>query len=127
LKIVVHDIDLGTGEFRPSAPANSYFVFGTETSKASLVGKYGSDTPGAQFSVFKALPTFEKLAAALDRGEITLAFNRKDGGSDILVPIDLTVSNTDDTWKKTHSQQMVTDFYACTGELLKVARAGAAK
>jgi hypothetical protein len=78
-------------------------------------------------AVNKALPTFEKIAAALDKGEITLAFNRKDGGSDILVPIDLTVSNTDDTWKKTHSQKMVTDFYACTGELLKMAKAGAGK
>jgi hypothetical protein len=38
LKLVVHDIDMKTAEFRPSPPANSYFVFGAETSKASLVG-----------------------------------------------------------------------------------------
>jgi hypothetical protein len=127
LKIVVQDIDLKTAEFRPSPPANSYFVFGTESSKASLVAKYPSDTPGAQISVFRPLPTFEKIAEALDKGKITIAFNRKDGGLDILVPIDLTVSDTDDSGKKTYSQQMVIDFYACTGELLKTARTGVGK
>jgi hypothetical protein len=119
LKIVVQDIDMKTAEFRPSPPANSYFVFGTETSKASLVGKYPSDTPGAQFSVFKPLPTDEKIVDALDKGKITVAFNRRDGGADIVIPIDLTVSNTDDAGKKTRSQQMILDFHTCTGELLK--------
>jgi hypothetical protein len=73
------------------------------------------------------MPTFEKIAEALDKGKITLAFNRKDGGADVLVPIDLTVSNTDDAGKKTYSQQMIVDFYACTGELLKAAQAGVSK
>src|SRR4051812_36126435 len=43
LKVIVHDIDPITVAFTPSAPANSYFVFGNETSKASLVAKYPSD------------------------------------------------------------------------------------
>jgi hypothetical protein len=119
LKIVVHDIDLKTAAFRPAPPANSYFVFGTETSKASLVGQYASDTPGAQFSIFKPLPTYEKISDALDKGKITVAFNRKNGGMDIMIPIDLTIVDTNEAGKKTHSQQMITDFYSCTGELVK--------
>jgi hypothetical protein len=80
LRIGVHDIDLKTVDFRPTAPANSYFVFGTETSKASLVGRYASDTPGGQFSIYKPLPTYEKISDALDKGKITVAFNRRKRG-----------------------------------------------
>jgi hypothetical protein len=123
----VHDINMKTAELRPSPPANSYFVFGTQTSKASPVGKYPSDTPGAQFSVFKPEPTFGKIAEALDKDKITIAFNRRDEGAEILVPVDRTVSDTDDAGKKTYSQQMIIDFYACTGELLKTGRSGVGK
>lgn len=119
LKLALLDIDPTTVALTPNAPANSYFIFGTTSSKADLVGKYDSDTPGGQFSVFKPLPTFKQISNALDAGRITVAFNRKDGGSDVLIPLDLTVAATDDNGKKSHSQQMILDFYACTGDLLK--------
>jgi len=122
LKIIVHDINLATGTFTPSAPANGYFVFGNETSKTSLVAKYPSDVPGAHFAVFKIEPTFAKLAAAIDAGKLTFAFNRKDGDADIRVPIDLTVKDTDVNGRKTFSKQMVFDFYQCAGDLLKSLR-----
>ncbi|OYU91834.1 MAG: hypothetical protein CFE29_02995 [Bradyrhizobiaceae bacterium PARB1] len=125
LKVVVHDINIKTGEFKPNSPANSYFIFGAQSSKAELVGNYPSDTPGAQFSVFRPLPTFEKLSEALDKGVVSVAFNRKDGGMDLIVPIDVTVVSTSDTGKRSHSSKMVDDFYKCSAELAKAARAGA--
>jgi hypothetical protein len=75
--------------------------------------------------VFRPLPLYEKVLEALEKGRITVAFNRWDGGADVMVPIDLTVSKTDDAGKRTKSQQMIMDFYSCTGDLMKVARASA--
>ena len=122
LKIVVQDIDMKTYQFKPSAPANSYFVFGSETSRSDLVASYPSDTPGAQFSVFQPLPAFARISDQLDNGTVTIAFNRKNGGTDVLVPFDVTVSNTDDNGKKSFSSKMVLEFYQCTGELIKSVR-----
>jgi hypothetical protein len=119
LKVIVHDIDSKTFEFTPSAPANAYFVFGNETSKPSLVAKYPSDIPGALFSVFRIDTTFEKLAGALDAGQVILAFNKRDGSADIRVQLDMTVKDTDESGSKTRSPQMVLDFYKCSGDLLK--------
>jgi hypothetical protein len=119
LKIIVHDIELSTGTFTPSAPANGYFVFGNGTSISSQVAKYTSDTPGAIFAIFKIEPTFAQLAAAIDTGQVTFAFNRKSGGADVKVPLDLTVKDTDENGQKTFSRQMVLDFYRCNSDLLK--------
>ena len=119
LKVVAHDFDLATGNANPNPPKNAYFVFGNETSKASLVGKYPSDTPGALFAIFQLETTFEKLAEGLDADKVTLAFNRKDSGGDITVPLDLRVQSTDENGRKTLSPQMVLDFYKCSGDLLK--------
>lgn len=119
LKVIVHDMDSKTLALTPSPPDSAYLISGTKTSKAAFVGKYPSDTPGALFSIFRMDGAFELLIDAIQQEKITIGFNRRAGGMDILVPLDLTVEDTDANGKKTISHHATRNFISCTKDLIE--------
>jgi hypothetical protein len=117
LKVVLHDIDLPSMKLTPSPPASAYLVSGASTSKPFFFRKIESDTPGALFSIFKLDGTFEIISKSLLAETVTIAFNRRAGGSDITVPIDLTVEDTAANGRKTRSHQLGQKFFECAKKL----------
>jgi hypothetical protein len=127
LKVVLHDVDPRTISFTPSPPASAYFVSGTKTTKSAVVGQYPSDTPGAIFVVLKLETILPIMMEGLERSKVTIAFARKQGGMDILLPIDTSVVETKPDGQRTHSPKAVLDFYACSNELLESMMAAASE
>jgi hypothetical protein len=114
LKVVVNEITPPSLTFRPSPPSRAYLIGpGYATNVDSLVSADESDTPGSLFSVFQSSPTAELLLSALRSKKITVAFNKKGGSSDIQLPLELDVAQTDDVGKRTRSDQATTDFSQC--------------
>jgi hypothetical protein len=121
LKVILHDIDPRTLNFTPSPPTNAYFVSGTSTTKNITVGSYPSDVPGAIFVVFKLSPTFEIIAQGLADDKLTIAFARKEGGTDVQVTIDTSVVDTAANGQRTRSPQASLDFAKCARSLIQQA------
>lgn len=119
LKVVLHDIDLKTAKFSPSPPETAYFVFSDfSTNKASLVGSYPSDTPGALFSVFQILPAYANLASDIEKGKVQIAFARRKGGQDLKIEVDLTVSDTSTEGKRERSRAAIEEYDNCAQALI---------
>jgi hypothetical protein len=122
LKVIVHDIDNATMQLSPSPPASAYIVSGTTTTKAFFVAKHPSDTPGALFSVFNGAAPI--LLDGITKEKMIIAFNRREGGADMQVAIDLTVEDTADDGRKTVSTKASQEFLSCSTSLLKSMGAG---
>jgi hypothetical protein len=121
LKIVVNDFDPQTYERTPSKPATAFFVSGNATSLPFLIKQsIGSDTPGAIVAVYNTEKTLPMLVQGVTAGTITVAFARTAGGTDMQVPVDLTVEGTDDGGHKTRSNNATKGFLECGTELIKV-------
>jgi hypothetical protein len=119
MKIVVHDIDPRTMNFRPSPPASAHLIAPDfSTNASSFVQGTQSDTPGALFLVFQALPTFKMIAEGLERNRISIGIMRNSGGSAILVDVDTSVEDTIET-KKIRSGRTALDFFNCTKVLIR--------
>jgi hypothetical protein len=118
LKVVVHDTDPRTNSFTPSPPASAYFVSGNKTTKDAVVSNISSDTPGAIFVVLRPETVLPILMEGLERSKVTIAFARKRGGMDILLPIDTSVAETKPDGQRTHSPKALLDFYECSSELI---------
>ena len=119
LKVIVHDIDNATMQFSPSPPASAYIVSGTTTTKPFFVSKYASDTPGALFSVFNLEGAAPILLDGIAKEKMVIAFNRREGGTDMQVTIDLTVEDTANDGRKTISTKASQEYLACSTSLLK--------
>lgn len=123
LKVVVNEISLapdGSLVFKPSAPSRAYLLGDDyETNLGALVAASGSDTPGALFSIFDIEKTLPILSSASQTEHITVAFNRNNGPSDVLLPIELDVRDVDTNGKRTRSQENGLNFAKCTLALLK--------
>lgn len=114
LKVVVNEIDPPSLTFTPSPPSRAY-LFGPKfnTNVESLVSATESDTPGSLFSVFQVTPTLDIVLSALELKKVTVAFNKKGGSSDIQLPLELDVAQTDDEGVRTRSDQAATEFSQC--------------
>lgn len=114
LKVVVNEITPPSLTFKPSPPSRAYLI-GPDysTNVDSLVSADESDTPGALFNIFQSSPTAEIMLAALQSKKITVAFNKKGGSSDIQLPLELDVAQTDAAGTRTRSDEAVTDFSQC--------------
>ena len=119
LKVVVQDIDNATMALSPSPPVSAYIVSGTTTTKPFFVAKYPSDTPGALFSVFQPDGAAPILLDGIKNEIMIIAFNRREGGADMRVAIDLTVEGTADDGRKTVSTKASQEYLACSTSLLK--------
>lgn len=118
LKVVVNELEPPSLIFKPSPPSRAYLIGADfQTNLDSLVTASESDTPGALFSIFENSPTFEMLLSSLSTKKITIAFNQKDGGSDLQLPLELDVAETDSTGKRIKNNEAITDFLKC-GDVL---------
>jgi hypothetical protein len=77
-----------------------------------------SDT-GGLFVVFRLSPTFETIARGLTEGRVTIAFARRKGGLDIVLPIETLVVDTTDNGERSRSGKMTSDFLDCSKRILK--------
>ncbi|MGV2108699.1 hypothetical protein ACQZ4X_21790 [Agrobacterium vitis] len=120
LKVVVNEITPPSLSFNPSRPSRAYLIGSKfETNVDSLVSADESDTPGSLFSVFQSSPTAEIVLAALESKKITVAFNKKGGPSDIQLPLEFDVAQTDETGKRTRNDEAVEGFAQCATVLLE--------
>ena len=119
LKVVVNEFDTVAGKFIPTSPSSAYFIDGHNTTKSSLLMKAASDTPGGLFSVFALNPSSAIVTDGMLAGKVTIGFARKDGGVDIVLPIDVLVKDTTSSGERIRSHQMVDEFFQCLGPLIK--------
>ena len=123
LKVVVNEVTVspdGRFVFTPSPPSRAYLL-GSDysTNLDGLVQATPSDTPGALFSIFRAESTLNILMEAAETNKTTVVFNRASGGSDILMPLELDVSDTQPNGEKVRSTDTGNNFASCIQALLK--------
>ena len=119
LKVIVHDIDNATMQLSPLPPASAYIVSGTTTTKPFFVSKFPADTPGGLFSIFQLNGALPILLEGIAKEKMVIAFNRREGGADMQVAIDLTVEDTANDGRKTVSTKASQEFLSCSTTLLK--------
>jgi len=112
----------GSGfEFKPERPNFAYLSndSGSNNAKA-IINSMESDTEGAKFFVFDFLTDeSSSLATSLSTtNKINIVFNRTKGGTDISIPIDLTVVNTSDDGKRARNLSQSLAFDKCVLQLL---------
>lgn len=116
LKVTVQEIDptvIGLG-LKPSPPSRAYLVSSDLTSSlSSLINSFPSDTPGSLFSVFQLSPSFDIVLAALAENKLVVAFNSRDGATDIQLTIELDVTGTSPMGERSRSEKTRADFLAC--------------
>ena len=114
LKVTLNDI---VGERQvPSAPVELHVVAADGTIMNERSGEaFNSDMPGSRVQAFLIRDGFERvMIGALEKRRLTIAFNRRAGGTDVHVPIDLTVKEVDlETGSVSHSDEMVGAFASC--------------
>lgn len=120
LKVIVNEIDLTTDlpTFTPSAPTRAYLA-GPDysTNLESLTAADPGEDPGSLFSVFQSMPSLELVVDAMQSNEITVAFNSRDGKSDLQTKIEIDVTDVDQNGKRTRSPQTGVDFMGCMTSL----------
>lgn len=122
LKVIVHDINLKTAEFKPSPPATAYFIQNKfQTSKSLQVSSFNSDTPGAIFIISK-IDAFSFIAEGINHDKVTIAFARKVGGQDVQVVIETDVQDTSPDGTRKRDPKPAIDFFACAKHLLENAK-----
>ena len=117
LKVMVHDFDPKDLQFRPSPPSDANFVSGTKTSAASKVASTVSDTPGSLLVIFQPTVLLDFLFPSLLEKKVTIAFSRRRGGSDVLVPVDTTVLETDSNGTRKRTDKVELEFLDCAKRL----------
>ncbi|THK38628.1 hypothetical protein EHS39_08960 [Ensifer sp. MPMI2T] len=120
VKVVVNEIDPATMTTTPSAPSRVYLI-GSDfrTNVDTLVSSTESDVPGGRFSVYQMSPTTEMILEAMQNNRLTVAFNRRDGKTDLQLPVELDVLSTDDNGKRTRSERNGSAFAQCMSVVLK--------
>lgn len=114
LKVVVNEVTPPSLTFKASAPSRAYLIGANfKTNFDSLVSANESDNPGSLFSIFQFAPSAELIMSALQSKKITVAFNKKGGSSDIQLPLELDVAQTDNNGKRTRNDEAVKGFAQC--------------
>ncbi len=85
----------------------------------TLVNSTESDAPGGRFSIFQMSPTTEMIFDAMQSNRLTVAFNRRDGKTDIQLPVELDVISTDENGIRTRSEKNEIAFSQCMSVILK--------
>ena len=120
-KLIVRDLD---GDNAVPNPPTSIHLVGSDGTiwKGDPKRSFPSDTQGglnqlllpedAMVRVFKGI---------LETKSVVLAFNRRPGGTDVRVPLDLTVESSDlETKSVKRSDEAVAVWTDCTGKLFKL-------
>jgi hypothetical protein len=119
MKVIVHDVNLATGNLIPAPPRAAYVAYGTGTNVNEVAGTNPSDTPGAVFVVFKQGKTTEVFMNAIVDQKIRILFNRNGNGMDIPVNIDLSVEDTARNGERRRSDKATTEMTTCILALAK--------
>lgn len=116
LKIVVEDLSIENGEVRQTRakPYAAYLATKDgQTTVASRRQSSASDQPGGLFTIFQADDAFLNVIAMVSaKGAATVWFSRRQGGLDVPVELDLTVTATKDG-QSVHSRKEITAFADC--------------
>lgn len=115
-------LKIGLRDVAPNAaPAQPNFAYlqSASWSTAKRLGVVGDMGQGfALFGIRLSDPVAGKLVdEMLDQAKVTVGFDRVEGGADVLVPLDLTVSSADATrggsFQRKHSPEAVSHFREC--------------
>ena len=130
LKVVANEVVTaanGSLTFAPSAPTRAYLVGDGYKTNADTLHKSGaSDTPGGMISIFEMFPTADIVAQAMVDKKLTIAFNQKGGGSDLILPLDLNVADIDANGNRKLGSTASTEFLDCMQVLLQANKTGKA-
>lgn len=85
------------------------------TNVNGYVDKYESDNlPGGMFYVYRLDVKFlEIIEQMIEKKLVSIVFNRKEGGYDVTVPIDLTVASVNAKGQRTKSDNAMAAFSTC--------------
>ena len=102
--------------------APSHFHFATKSASSAGKGKLVDGEPGYRLLVTHAdRDMLRFLEEMVDAGGFVVGFNRKPGGQDVLLRIQLDVSVTEDASGNTvqvRNEETVADFMTCIGQLV---------
>ncbi|MEO7861758.1 MAG: hypothetical protein ABIU05_15250 [Nitrospirales bacterium] len=126
LKIgMIDSLDHGA---RPEAPFFAYLQspHGT-TAKSELVQFDSPDMPGFRVFVYELDEDVLKVYKDIVDGvPVTIGFNRRKGGLDVLVPLDLNVAESmitaDGSIKRRRSNEMLLEFLECVTDVTEQAQ-----
>ena len=104
-------------------PPIAYLQTGSVNTAHDQVGMRMHGEPGYALYVYRLNDsTVKLLGEMISTSKVTIGFNRKKGGMDILAPIDLTVVDTyqaGSETKRKHSPEATQEFTACVTEVTK--------
>ena len=126
LALKIGTIDALESNAKPESPFFAYIQTPHGTTARSKFVQFDSDTPGSRLFVYQldegAMSVFKDIA---DGAPVTIGFNRKKDGLDVLVPLDLHVveSTASDTGvKRRRSNEMLLQFFSCVAEVTERAQ-----
>lgn len=126
LKVVANAAKMesnGSITLTPSIPSRAYLISDDyKTNIESLITTGPAETPGGLMSVFPISPTLDMAVQAASTNKLTIAFNQLGGQSDIIVPIDLTVSDVDKRGQRIFASTASADFLDCLLKLTQNAK-----
>lgn len=103
------------------APFFAYLQSPNGTTAKSKFVKFDSDIPGYRNYAYQLTDDVLKVYGDIVNGEqLTIGYNRKKGGLDVLVPLDLSVAETtssDSGFNRRRSDKMLGEFLACTNDV----------
>jgi hypothetical protein len=112
----------GLGSKRPVAPANA-FIRAPRGNAPKKAIRVDADTP--EYALFAGALDDEVIAAytsIIEQSQLVVGFNRRLGQQDVTATLDLTVIDVemrDGKAVRQHSGQPVSDFAACSADLMK--------
>jgi hypothetical protein len=120
---------VGTGswtgnELKPEAPNMAWIKFGDQVFKSKIISD--SEDDGHKLYVVELSDKFYKIIPVIsNQQQVIVGFNRREGGLDVVVPLDLNVRDTNlvkDKAIRKKDKTIGTEFNKCFGDLLKVVR-----
>jgi hypothetical protein len=107
---------------KPEPPFFAYIQTPHGTTAGSKALQYDSDMPGFRLFVYQLDEDILKIYEDILSGaSVTIGLNRKKGGLDVLVPLDLRVAEStiaaDGSIKRRRSNEMLHQFAVCNDEV----------
>ena len=112
---------------KPEPPFFAYLQTPHGTTAGNKNLQYDSDTPGHRVFLYQ-LDGEERnvFKDIVNDAPVTIGFNRKKGGLDVLLPLDLRVAEStvsaDGSINRRRSDEMLDQFAVCTAEVTKQVR-----
>lgn len=122
LKVVLNDVSKDgvaiTNEFMPPASI-SLVGLDDESTAADQIMSAPSELPNSRIAAFSIEHFLPVLKRIVERKELAILFNRKNGGTDVRVLVDLSVEGLDRSEKQIRGTQTIDGFLDCSDKLLQ--------